>query len=489
MFRQLYNYTQKVKSFHMPGHKGGKLSLINDFHKIDVTEVEGTDDLHHPRGIIKDTLDEISRIYKSGKSYMLVNGATGGILSAISGVTKARDSIIIARNCHKAVYNSVYINQLEAKYIYPELNKQYGFYEEINLRELEDLIIDNPESKALVITSPTYEGLVSDIKSIGELAHRYNKVLIVDEAHGAHFTFSDYLPKSALELGADIVIQSTHKTLPALTQTAIMHISEEAISSARVKPKNIEKYLSIYQTSSPSYVFMASVEAAIKYMNDHKALYSEWLFELEEKLASQESKYGRWLYEFRNAEFIDVTRLTYLINDSVKTMTGWKLSQELRDKHNIQVELSSQNYIIAIATIADDIEDIVELINAIECVFDNLIQEDKVKEDFLVDIKSIMSNPRAFIEGQVDKSRMTELKKPKQVYSIYEASLKDSETIRLSASVDRICSDFIIPYPPGIPLLVPGEELTKELVTYIEYLIGNKMEVYGIIEGAIQVLE
>lgn len=489
MFNQLINYTNKIKSFHMPGHKGGKLSLISSIHEIDVTEVDGTDDLHHSTGIIKDTQDYISKIYKSGKSYMLVNGSTGGILASISSITNYHDNIVVGRNCHKAVYNSVLINQLNPLYLYPELNNEYGFYEGIDPKSLETLIVDNDKAKAVVITSPTYEGIVSDISEIARITHEHGMVLIVDEAHGAHFAFSEYLPKSALELGADIVIQSTHKTLPCLTQTAVLHVSEEAISSNRISLHQLEKYLSIYQTSSPSYVFMASIEAGIKHMYDYKIEYSEWLYELEELVNNRHSKYGKWLYEIKAVEVCDVTRLTYLIHDSHSTMTGWKLSELLRENHQIQVELSSQNYIIGITTIADDIHDIESFMDAIESAFKEEMLATPENKESLVDIGSIINNATKFINNQKDQSRITELERPKQVFSIYETSVKKSIALSIQESIGKVASDFIIPYPPGIPLVVPGEEISAEIAEYIKYLLENKMEVYGIIEGAIHVVE
>lgn len=521
MYRDLINYTSKTKSFHMPGHKGGKLSLISDYNSIDVTEVDGTDDLHHPSGIIKDALDMISRTYKSGKSYMLVNGSTGGILSAISGLTSAGDRIAISRNCHKSVYNSVLINQLNPVYIYPQLNIQYGFYEAVTSEEVQDIFNTNTDIKAVVITSPTYEGIVSDIEAIASIVHAHQGVLIVDEAHGAHFTYSEYLPKSALEVGADIVIQSTHKTLPCLTQTAIMHISEEAITSQRINPKSIEKYLSIYQTSSPSYPLMASIEAGVKHMNDYKYEFAEWLFELEEVLNNSESKYGRWLYELRDVKYLDVSRLTYLINDSHKSLTGFKLSELLREEHQIQVELSSEHYIIGITTIADSIGEIKEFIGAIEEVFESEAKKqrpDLAKEDNginslldkeqgknlelsqvssheaaqnnqLTDIKDIISDVKGFINKQADKTSMINIEKPKAILTIAEASVKATRLVNLNEGIGLISSEFLIPYPPGIPLVVPGEEISREIAEYIEYLLNNNMEVYGIIEGAIQVVE
>ena len=489
MFNQLINYTNKTKSFHMPGHKGGKLSLISSIHQIDVTEVDGTDDLHHPTGIIKETLDYIRKIYKSGKSYMLVNGSTGGILAAISSVTNHQDKIVIGRNCHKAVYNSVLINQLNPIYLYPEINKQYGFYEAIDPKSLSDILRENPKAKALVITSPTYEGLVSDIKEIAKVTHDYGMILIVDEAHGAHFVFSEYLPESALDLGADIVIQSTHKTLPCLTQTAILHLSEEAISSGRVNVHQLEKYLSVYQTSSPSYVFMTSIEAGIKHMYNHQIEYSQWLYELEELINNRHSKYGKWLYEIKGVNDCDVTRLTYLIHDSQITMTGWALSERLRSDHQIQVELSSQNYIIGITTIADEIHEIEYFMDAIETVFAQYRTRQELKDDSLVDIKTIINNPTRFINKQKDNRRIRQLSRAKQVFTIYEATLKNAKVVTVQESIGQVSTEFIIPYPPGIPLLVPGEVVSLEIAEYIEYLLRNNMEVYGIIEGAIYVVE
>ena len=285
--------TQHVYPFHMPGHKR-RMELINPY-DIDITEIDGYDNLHNPEGMIKQLENRISGMYDEKhefieKSYVLVNGSTCGILSAISAVTQYGDRILMARNSHKSAYNAVYIRGLEADYIYPEYIKWLGMNAAIEPDRLRNILTcikadhgtenenhgenscsykDEEKSeitgkyKAVYITSPTYEGIVCDIAELSKITHESGIPLIVDEAHGAHFGLADGFPDTAIKHGADIVIQSIHKTLMGMTQTALLHVSSEAVISGRVDIDKLEYFLRLYQTSSPSYVLMASVDECV----------------------------------------------------------------------------------------------------------------------------------------------------------------------------------------------------------------------------------
>ena len=249
LYDKILEYTESdFYPFHMPGHKRNVLDVDNPYF-YDITEIDGFDNLHNPQGILKDKMDAAKEFYDSDKTFFLVNGSTCGIMAAISSVVKEKESVLVARNCHKSVFSAIYINNLDVQYVLPDYIERYGIDGGISPSKVEMMLDKNPEIKAVIITSPTYEGVVSDVEKIAEIAHSRNVVLIVDEAHGAHFGMHKAFPKSALSQGADIVIQSLHKTLPALTQTAIMHVK-----SRLVDIKKLEAMISVFETSSPSYV-------------------------------------------------------------------------------------------------------------------------------------------------------------------------------------------------------------------------------------------
>ena len=258
--------------WHMPGHKRKACygNFQDAFLAWDVTEVPGTDDLYLPEGFIGDSLAMLKEIYQTCGTYYVVNGATGGIFTAIAACTKPGDAILIAKNCHKSVYNAAAMLQRQMIYVEPTWKKEaedaFAFTSFIDgyvdADDVERLCESHPEIAAVVVTSPTYEGVISDIAQIARVAHAHHVRVIVDEAHGAHLPFlkPEY---SAIRMGADVVVQSLHKTLPAMTQTAVIHVCTEEL----VKP--VEQALEIFLSSSPSYIFMMNMEAAICYMADH----------------------------------------------------------------------------------------------------------------------------------------------------------------------------------------------------------------------------
>ncbi len=277
--------------FHMPGHKRqvkmGITSVPNPF-SVDITEIDGFDNLHHAEDILKESMNSAAAVYGADRSWYLVNGSTCGILAAIAAAVKPGEKILMARNSHKSAYHAVILNQLEPVYLYPEEVPEFQIPGGIEPEQVERALLEHPEIRAVFVTSPTYEGIVSDIQGIAATAHRHGAALIVDEAHGAHLPFGDgnYFPDGALQEGADLVIQSLHKTLPSLTQTAILHLKSQILDA-----KKVEQYLSVYQSSSPSYILIASMENCVRYMAEkgagEMARYGARLRELREKLAKQ----------------------------------------------------------------------------------------------------------------------------------------------------------------------------------------------------------
>ena len=260
IYDMLQEYIKKEPTmFHMPGHKmGSKVShYYNDIIKWDVTEIPETDNLHNPNGAILEAQKMAAYAFGADYTFFLVNGSTCGIHAAIMSVCKKGDKIIVGRDCHKSVLNI--LTYLEAKvcFVNPEYNDEFGILGGYSLENIQKAVDKNTDSVAVLITSPNYYGICSDIEKIANIVHQSNKILIVDEAHGAHLNFCDRLPKSAVTSGADLVVQSAHKTLPALTQTAYLHLNGD-----RVSKRKLQRILSTIQTSSPSFVLMASLDIA-----------------------------------------------------------------------------------------------------------------------------------------------------------------------------------------------------------------------------------
>ena len=257
--------TGEIYPFHMPGHKRAGLFFPNPY-QIDITEIDGFDNLHHPEGILKDGMAHAAKVFGAKQTFYLVNGSTCGLLAAVSAAVPKRGRLLMARNCHKAVYHAAYLRELSVDYLYPQITEA-GIQGAIRPDEVRLALAGEKKYDAVVITSPTYDGVVSDIEAIARIVHEHGIPLIVDEAHGAHFGFSEAFPVSAKALGADVVIQSIHKTLPAFTQTALLHLQSDRVSEAEMR-----KFLGIYETSSPSYIFMAGIEKCVRMLENREIL-------------------------------------------------------------------------------------------------------------------------------------------------------------------------------------------------------------------------
>ena len=325
--------------FHMPGHKRNSL-LGKEYgtpFSIDITEINEFDNLHNPGGILRKSMEWASKVYGSDKTYYLVNGSSCGLLSAIFAATACGGKILMSRNCHKAAYNGVFLNHLQVKYVYPQVIDELGIQGGILASDVEKLLDEELDIQAVVIVSPTYDGIVSDIEGIAEAVHKRKIPLIVDEAHGAHFAFGEDFPKSALELGADIVVQSIHKTLPCFTQTAILHMKR-----GYIKEEELERYLCVFQSSSPSYIFMAGIENCIYHMNlegrQEMKNFAQFLEGMRERLSSLSKLKlaGRELIGEYGVEDIDLSKFVVVTKDT--SINGSELSRILRDHYHLEME-------------------------------------------------------------------------------------------------------------------------------------------------------
>lgn len=457
--------------YHMPGHKRS-ISMITDLYKIDLTEIEGFDNLHHPEDILKEAQERAAALYCSQESYFLVNGSTAGILSAISACTSIGGKVLVARNCHKAVYHSLLIRNLQVQYIYPQEIKQYGLNGGLAHQEIERYLIDMPEIQAVIITSPTYDGVVSDVKKIADIVHRYRKPLIVDEAHGAHFGFHPYFPKSSVMLGADAVIHSLHKTLPSFTQTALLHINGSLIDREAVR-----RYLGVFQTSSPSYILMAGMDHCIRMLTEDK----EHLFNtLADHLQTFRNKFlGLKHIRLFDPEMLgkeqiyDLDRSKLLFLTADLPGSGRELHHVLRNRFHLEMEMSSLNYVLALTSVADRKEGFDRLLDAM------LHLDSEWKKAVTDDRKREAENRVKFVENEA-------------VMGIYEAECVSKKSLPLLESSGETAGEFLYLYPPGIPFLVPGERISEHLVEKIRkyqkqgYIINGMKDMQG---KSIQVLD
>lgn len=443
-----------VSPFHMPGHKrkSGRFSLGDPF-AIDITEIDGFDNLHHACGILKEAMEEAAAVYGAQKSYFLVNGSSCGILAAVSACVPQGGTLLVARNCHKSVYHAIALRGLFPLYLWPDPVPGWGMNGAVKPEEVEEALLANPDVKAVLITSPTYEGICSDLRRICETAHRQRVPVIVDAAHGAHFSFWE-ICEAAVSCGADLVIESLHKTLPSLTQTAILHKN-----SSFVEEKLLEWYLQVYQTSSPSYVLMASVDSCISYMAGKQGkgdmeVYVSELGRLRQRISGL-SHIRLLSGEETGGIFYDDSRLVV----RAEGWSGRQLYDSLRLRYGIQPEMCTENYVILMTSVADGPEDFLRLSDALAELDRKWKEKDRGPAEEA-------DGPAGFL-------------KPQTVLRPGEAMEKKMLSCSLEVCEGRVSGEFAYVYPPGIPVLVPGERITAEVLKILKGYEEGGFEVLG----------
>lgn len=460
LYDKLLQYqSSEMYPFHMPGHKRRKDDFANPF-LIDITEIEGFDNLHHAEGILKDAQDRAAALYHSEETYFLVNGSTCGILAAVSACMTRGGKILMARNCHKAAYHAAYLRGLDIEYLYPEKEDIFGINGGIHEDIVEKALEEFQDIQAVMITSPTYDGVVSNVEKIAQIVHRKGIPLIVDEAHGAHFGFHEYFPKSSVEMGADLVIHSLHKTLPSLTQTALLHVNGN-----RVDRECLRKFLDIYQTSSPSYVFMAGMDSCVCLLEKRGGELFESLRRNLEVFYKQTESLG-CIYLANHglmgkSGIHDFDRSKLVISARNAGFTGNQLANLLRNRYHLELEMAGGSYGLALTSISDTEEGFLRLSEALK------------------EIDACLENK---IEKNTEKSTLTieDIVIKNEVWCrIHEALESPGESVLLEKAEGKICREFVYLYPPGIPMLVPGEIISREVLGKIRRLVREGYSVQG----------
>lgn len=510
--------------WHMPGHKRGKGLPVDtawqDVYSMDFTEIPGLDEYHSPEGIIRDAQLQAAQLYGVKNSYFLVNGSTVGILAAMSAVLNFGDDVLIARNCHQAVYRGVEILNLNPYYIYPEWMGEWDMYGGMSVEEVERGLKAHPGIRAVILTSPTYEGIVSDIENISEVVHAYGGILIVDEAHGAHLPFFNVparqpaqpqsgvigqenevvqpesravqqegkviWPKSAIACGADLVIQSLHKTLPALTQTAILHRCTE-----RVLEDRLFHFVSLYQTTSPSYVLMASMDYAVHFMATEKAQLTYY----DQRLQACRTCLGQLkhirLLERKDlagacAKGYDDAKLVLSVRDAGRN--GIWLAEELAKRGQV-VEMYGANYVLCMSSVMDSAETFAalaavmeELDGRLESGNANNVSIFKELDDNIIR-ESVCSGRHICMPGDIEAAET------KTVMHIGKALAAPRAWMAFAQCPGRIAAGYVYAYPPGSPLIVPGEKISGEAVRWIEQGMSAGLNIKGVKNGALPVVD
>ena len=442
-------------SFHMPGHKGsaiyrkfGYTEFLEKMMDCDITEIIGADNLFQTEGILKAAQEEYAKLYGVKRAYMLVNGTSGGVIAAIMASVPKGGKLVMARNSHKAIYNALLLADIQPVYAYPEMIEEYGISGEITAEEITRCLDENPDASAVILPSPNYYGICSDIRKIAEIVHSRGKILIVDQAHGAHLKFfsdcgfSD-MPQSAEEQGADIAVNSIHKTLASFTQSAALTFNSDLLDHYTLEDK-----LQMIQSTSPSYILMGSLDINADIIKNHKEeVFTAWHDALAYFYAEAENISG--LAVIRDAK-LDFTKIN--LDMSAYGLSGAELEQMLMEK-GIYAELTTGNILMCMTGIGNTKADMEKLLEALrEIAASHPLAEGKKQ------------TPPAVLEARFELCAVPSKK----------------ERVPLAEGAGRICASSIIPYPPGIPFICPGERITDEVITYIAALREAGEKVIGV---------
>ena len=442
-------------SFHMPGHKGSQLykklgygDILDKLMDCDITEIPGADNLFQTEDVILEVMEKYRKLYGSKKSYLLVNGSSVGLIAGILSCTKRGDKVIMARNSHKSIFNAMRLGGLDPVYLFPGILEEYGILGGISPEEVRRLLNENPEAACVVIPSPNYYGICSDIRAIAEVCHERNKVLIVDQAHGAHLKFiGEGYPLSAEEGGADIVINSTHKTLASWTQTAVMNVMSD-----RVDLNVTEDNLQILESSSPSYPLMMSLDINADILLDQEKsgrLFSEWKEAVDMFYSDAGKIPGLKIIE---DPMLDRTKLN--MDMGTLGLNGNEL-EELLNSRGIFIELVTGNIIMGMTGIGTTREHVKKLLEALEEIASERKHEERGSKE---------NEQPGILTVRPERAPVPE----------------EKESVKIDECAGRVCAGSIIPYPPGIPLLCPGEVLTEELIAYVKKLRSMGEKVIGV---------
>ena len=453
LYEALLSYAKKKRTkFHVPGHQYGSglpketFKILGQGASLDLSFLQDIDSLSHPQSVIKKAQELAAEAFGADETLFLVQGSTLGVLAMMLSVCSLNDKILVARNMHQSVVAGLLLSGAKPVYLQPEFDEKFNLPLNITPKTVEAALKENKDAKALLITNPTQFGVTCDIEKISKVTHRAGKILLVDEAWGAHLRFHKEFPLSALAAGADAVVQSTHKRLPSLSQTSMLHLKGKRMDRERVK-----RTIRFLQTTSPSYILLASLDLVRKQMaREGKSLWQKPV-NLSKKtrdlLKKSEIEYLERSYLNAKGFDLDITNITLFVGN------GFKAWDEL-NQNDIEPEFATLNHLVFLIGIGNDAKDIFHLLKTLKKVYKKKNIQ-KIKYPCFV---------------------------PKVSFSPFEVSQMAKEDIPIQKSLGRIAADIVVPYPPGIPLLAPGELITPKIFDYLKEVIKHssiKMQVLG----------
>lgn len=438
----------RLAHFDVPGHKGGrgnkelKKFLGEDTMRLDMNSMKPLDNLCHPTSVIKDAQDLAAKAFDADEAFFIVNGATAAVQAMIMSATEAGDKIIMPRNVHRSAINALVVNGALPVYVNPGVNQRLGIPLGMSVADVERAIKENPDAKAILVNNPTYYGICSDIKSIVKMAHEHGMLVLADEAHGTHFYFANNQPISAMAAGADMAAVSMHKTGGSLTQSAIL------LTKKTVNADYVRQVINLTQTTSGSYLLLSSLDIARKNMSlngeslvNKSIEFASYAREEINKLGGYYA-FGKELINGDTVYDFDASKLSVHTRDI--GLAGIEVYDLLRDDYGIQIEFGDIGNILAIISGGDRNLEIERLISA------------------LSEIKRLHESEKA---GLFDHEYIN----PKIVMGPNKAFFSDKISLPIDETEGKICGEFVMCYPPGIPILAPGEMITGEIIRYIKY--------------------
>ncbi|MFY0544681.1 aminotransferase class I/II-fold pyridoxal phosphate-dependent enzyme [Brevibacillus sp. H7] len=456
--------------FHVPGHKMGSSfdragkERFESVFPLDMTEISGMDDLHQPEGVIAEAQALAAEAFGAEETRFLIGGSTVGNIALIMAVCRPGDKIIVQRNCHKSVFNGIMIARATPVYVVPAVDLGTGVAAGLRREDVERTLQAHPDAKAVFLTNPTYYGMGIDLVKMAATVHRFGIPLLVDEAHGAHYGFHPSLPHSAMQCGADAAVQSTHKMASALTMSSMLHIQGNLIDRGR-----LARALAMIQSSSPSYLLLASLDLARRHLVMEAA--GEWnrlipvLDELRKRIGGLD--WVRLASLSSNSVYTTLDPFKLMLNLYTRSLTGFTL-QKLLEENGVFPELADLGHVLLAASAGTSQEDV----DALWRLLQELAPEPAAE------------TVRIFQAGVLASSFLRE-----QVMPMHEAADAGRETVPLEAAAGRIAAEMVIPYPPGIPLLVPGERIDREVLELLKELRASQARFHGVKNARLETIE
>ncbi|WP_042171167.1 aminotransferase class I/II-fold pyridoxal phosphate-dependent enzyme [Paenibacillus gorillae] len=508
---------QRPASFHVPGHRYGSIfgegssssiepekAAFQAIMQLDVTELSVTDDLHHPEAAIAEAQQLAAACFGAEETCFLVGGSTSGNLALLLGVCDPGDIIIVQRNVHKSVINGLKLAGARAVFIMPQIDERTSIATLPSLASISQALAQYPEAKAVFLTNPNYYGMSVRLRPYSDLIHEQGKILLVDEAHGAHYGFHPLLPESAIQSGADAVVQSTHKTLTALTMGAMLHMQGERLPRAAIR-----QALATIQSSSPSFPIMASLDISRAMIERHRekwfepgiqaaAAFRNWL-------AERNPNWLTTLYpDEQSSAYNQLDPLRILITDITGNHSGFEL-QRLLEEQGCWAEMADPRYVVLVFGIQTSIQDVERLMNA--CIMiEARIASHAAASQVISEPQQKLLNGEPYSSSQAATEKEAEFQSAVLLEEIQTGNLAEVQAVaepisfsrkaadsisrvRLAEAAGRCAAEMVVPYPPGIPVLYAGERITEASIRQINHLAKHGAKFQGASDPSMQTIE